>query len=792
MQVLEGIRVVDASSGPVAGMATMVLADFGADVVKIEPPGGDRFRALPAAPLWLRGKRSVTADLHTADGRDRLHDLIRAADVLVVSGPPSRAVRWGVDAVAAAALNPRLVHCAVTGWGPAGPLAEVPGYEAAVAARSGRMLAFERQLRRGGPVFAAVPIGGHVAAHGAVQGITAALLARCRGAGFQRVETSLLQGFLPFDLVELLLVEMAERSGVEAPNILMTGGDMPTLNYHPVRCADGRWIQLGNLLEHLLYAYFDAIDILGDLLADDRLTGPPATWTPEAVEVARDLMLTRMLERPADEWMEIFRANGNVAAEPYLTTTEGLEHVDIVGAGDIVTLADRVHGPVRTIGAIAELTATPAVVGTPAPAAGADTATVPAEWSAARADPLPTGTDPPPAGQPLDGVTIVDLATIIAAPIATVMLADLGARVIKVEPVDGDPYRHLIAGGTVAAKTTAGKESIAVDLKQPDGRRIAMELCATADVVVNNWRPGVAERLGLGEGDVRAANPDVIWVAVTGYGRHSAAARRPATHPCAGAAAGGAGYQAGAAVGAPCATLDDVREIARQLIRANESNPDPNSGVVAAGATLLALLARERFGGGQAVYVNMLLANLYANADDAVAYAGRPPRPTPDPELYGLGAGYRLYPTADGWLFLAATTDDEWRRCAEVLGTTATDEQAIAAALATAPAADWERRLVGAGVAGVCADAASPGRCWAHDEQVLVNGFTPECTHTRFGVHRRWGPVVLVDGGPPSLPPGVLSGEQTDALLAGIGRSPTDIAALRAAHVVDSEPVAWT
>src|SRR6185312_16329368 len=143
--------------------------------------------------------------------------LVAAADVLVVGGPPSRAARWGVDADAATALSPRLIHCSLTGWGPNGPLAEVPGYEAAVAARSGRMLAFERQLRRGGPVFTAVGVAGHVAAHGAVQGILAALVARCRGAGAQRVETSLLQGLLPFDLVELLLIEVAERSGMEPP-----------------------------------------------------------------------------------------------------------------------------------------------------------------------------------------------------------------------------------------------------------------------------------------------------------------------------------------------------------------------------------------------------------------------------------------------------------------------------------------------------------------------------------------------------------------------------------------------
>jgi crotonobetainyl-CoA:carnitine CoA-transferase CaiB-like acyl-CoA transferase len=806
-QVLEGIRVVDVTSGPVGGIATMVLADFGADVAKVEPPGGDRLRALAASPLWLRGKRSVTADLATDAGRADVRSLVEAADVLVVSGPLSRARRWGLDADAALAVQRDLVHCSITGWGPRGPLAEVPGYEAAVAARSGRMMAFHRQLRRGGPVFTAVPVAGHVAAHGAVQGIAAALLARARGGGGQRVETSLLQGLMPFDLVELLLVEMSERSGLEAPDITAAGGDLPTLNYHPVRTADGRWIQCGNLLEHLLMAFLDATDLLGELLADDRFTAPPGTWDEATVDAARNMILIRLQERSADEWMEAFRANGHVAAEPFLTTAEALWHPDIVAAGDVVTIDDPVHGPVRTLGPIADLTATPAVIGRPAPRPGEHDGT--RVFGARPPRTKHSGATKHSGGRPLDGVTVVEFATIIAAPLATTMLADLGARVIKVELIDGDPYRHLIAGGTPVAKTSAGKESICIDLKHDDGRRIAFELASAADVVVHNARPGVPERLGLGDEQLRAANPQLVWVSVTGYGRHSAAAGRPSTHPCAGAATGGAAFQAGPALTAPCDTLDDVREISRQLMRANESNPDPNTAVVAAAAVTLALLARERFGVGQAVYVNMLAANMYANADDALAYAGKPERVTIDDELHGPAALYRLYRAGEGWLFLAAGSDAEWTRVTEVLerpdlladprfGTVAdraTHDAELAAELADSlgkrSAADWESRFTAAGVAGVCADASTPGPFFAHDDQVLANGFTPECTHVRFGPYRRWGPVVRVNGGPPTLGPGVLAGEQTDEILAGLGRTPEEIAALRAARVVGSEPVEW-
>ena len=505
--------------------------------------------------------------------------------------------------------------------------------------------------------------------------------------------------------------------------------------------------------------------------------------------------------------MDVFRTNGNVAAEPYLTTAEALDHPDLVLGGDIVTIDDAVHGPVRTIGPIAELTATPAVIGRGAPLPGEHTTEVLGE---PRFVPGAPGTGGPPPQRPLDGITVIEFATIIAAPLSTSMLADLGARVIKVETIDGDPYRHLIAGGTPTAKTTAGKSSICLDLKNDDGRRIARELVRTADVVVFNTRPGVAERLGLGEKELRAENAGLVYVSLTGYGRHSPGANRPATHPCAGAASGGAAFQAGSAVTAPCDTLAEVREMSRQLMRANEANPDPNTSAVAAAAVLVALLARERFGIGQAVYVNMIAANMYANADDALAYDGKPVRTPCDDEHLGFGAGYRLYRAADGWVFLAVASDAEWRRCWEAIErpdladdlrfattvTRRTNDAALAAEMAGVlgrrPAHVWEERFIAASVAGMRADATTPGPFFAHDAQVLANDFAPLCTHTRFGTHRRWGAVVNVNGGLDDYGAGVLAGEQTDEILTTLGRSADEIASLRANRVVASEPVAWS
>lgn len=788
---LGGLRIVDLTTGPVGGLATTVLADFGADVVKIEPAGGDRFRELPGSSLWLRGKRSAVFDLADAAERSALRQRLAAADVLVLSGPPSRAAAWGLDADALAVEFPMLVHCQVTAWGRSGPLAELPGYESLVSARFGRCQTFARQLRGDAPGFAALPVAQHLAAMGAVQGIAAALLARERTGRAQRVETSLLQGLLPYDLVELLLVQLVER-GVVDP-IDPSAGDMPTLNYHPVLAADDRWIQCGNLLEHLFLAFLDSLDLLGEMLGEERFQESPHRWDAETVEAARDRILLRVRERTADEWMEIFRANGNVAAEPYLNASEALAHPDLLANGEVVEVADPIRGTVRTIGPIAKLSGSPGRAGECVPSVGEHTEAFRSETRAPVERESSTKRELAP-GRPLEGVRIVDFSTIIAGPLATTMLADLGARVIKVEGLAGDPYRHLLPHGVLAVKTNAGKESIALDAKSEAGRAIVRQLLASADVVVHNYRVGVDERLGIDEATCRALAPDVIWLAARGYGLAGADATRPATHPVIGAAMSGAGFQAGEALSRRCESLEQIRESARQLMRANEANPDPNTSGVIAAAIAIALLARERGGGGQRIDASMLVANAWANADGFVEYAGKPARPRLDAELMGFGPGYRLYPTRDGWICLAISEEAEWLRlanaapCPDLKDAAARTPERLAALFRGRSTEDWESRLWPARVGCVRADGPGPGRSYASDPQLEANRFVVGTTHARFGRMLRWGPLVTVGGHAEHYGPGALSGDATDSILRELGHSPEQIAKLREAGVVASEP----
>ena len=795
---LTDTHVLDLSTGAVGGIATMVLADFGAEVVKVEPLGGDPWRSLAAAPMWLRGKRSVELDV-VAD-RGRLDDLIREADVVVSTDSPAQAQARKLEYSDIRALNESAVFCSITGFGPTGPYAEYPAYEGVVSAKSGRMMSFAGQRLREGPGFAAVPVGSHGASQGAVQGILAALIERQRCGRGQIVETSLLQGLMPFDLLLLLLTQLSEREPEVYPQLFNIGGGMPTLNYHPVMTRDGGWIQLGNLLEHLFYAFMDAAD-LTLLFAEEQWQGGQAEWTPEATEEMRDRILERMQEKTTDEWMEIFRAQGNVAAEPFTPTHDAVENLDMAANGDTVTIEDPGLGPVKQIGPIAHLRETPADVSRPAPAVGEANGF---SWTSRNGD-VPMNTTPngaSPSGKPLDGFTVLEFATIIATPIGVSMLADLGARVIKVEPIGGDPFRGMGGGllrGLLASKTNAAKESICIDLKSAEGQAIVAELIVNADAIVHNYRPGVPDRLGIGYETAKAIKPDIVWVSANGYGPDSPGARRPSAHPIPGAVIGGALFQAGSAMPPQgCETIEEIREASRQLMRANEANPDPNTGVLVASATLLGLYAQRRYGIGQEIYVNMLTANAYANSDDFLQYKGKTPRRQVDGELYGTAPWYRLYEASEGWVFFAALTDDEWSAfCQEaapqLVDAREQDEDTLASALGEvfeqAPAEEWERRLTAVGVGCVQADSGNCGEFFSKDEHVLVNGFSPVANHRRMGDVRRWGPLTKMAGGRDDYGPGVLAGQETDEILAEVGRSVHEIERLRSEGVVWSEPV---
>lgn len=808
-----GLVVLDFSWGMAGGLATAVLADFGAEVVKIEPPDGDPFRSHPAWLAWNRGKKGTVLNLKNLEGREQAHRLAAHADIVLESFRPGVIERLGIGYAKLSAINPRLVYASISGWGQQGPLSHIAGYEGVVAAKSGRMTTFEGQLNRRGPAYAAVQAGSWAASQAAVRGVLAAILRRDTTGRGAWVQTSILQGMIPYDLAGLMLRQFSRQDPKNfPPDALGAMLRLPMLQYIPARTKDGHWLQHANLMDRLFRAYLKAVD-LGWVL-DEELFKDAPVLNPEGREALRDLILSKMQERTLDEWMRVYIADGNIAAEPFRYAIEGMKHKQFVHNHHAVEIADPRVGALKTVGLLARLGDTPGAVGGPAPDLGQHTGEVLRRIDSGSSDSLrmiPNIAYQDVAKAPLEGITIVDLSMVIAGPYGAAMLADLGARVIK---VDATPEREqtISTGGgmtLINLKSYAGKEAIQINLQSLEGQKILHQLVARADVLLHNFRPGVPERLAIDWETCRRINSRLIHLYVGAYGAAGPHSRRPGAHPIPGALLGGALRQAGRAhppfPGQPM-TLDEIKEESRLLMRANEANPDPNTSQAVATSIMLALVARARTGRGQAIEVTMLQANAWANADEAYDYEGRPPAALPDEHCYGINALYRLYEARDGWLFLACPFEHEWQALCDALkrsdwaadarfsSSAARAEhdkelaEAIANVFATQPADDWEQLLTDKGVACVRADR-DVGTFFEEHPQVAANRMTVEVDSPRFGKHLRHGAIVSFSDAVGRFAHGAFPGEHTERLMRELGYTDEQIADLHARRIIHWEEV---
>lgn len=811
-EVLEGIVVLDFSTGWAGSVATMVLSDFGAQVIKIEPPEGDPYRAWPQALLWNRGKKSVILDLRTPEGKERVQALCRHADVVVESFCPGETVALGIDYATLSHQRSDLIYCSITAFGPKGSYARYKPYEGVVAAKSGRYTAFVGQSQREGPSFGAVQVASHGAAMAAVRGILAALVVRDRTGYGQTVETSLLQGITPYDIYNWLIWQMMLKFPDRFPEDPQSDPQRRSgVGYQPIRTRDGQWIQMANLVDRLFRASLESMGLAG-VLDDSRFRTAP-TLMPEEREELRKLIMAKGIEKTLDEWMDIFaRQTSDVAAEPLLTSQQGMSHAQMVHNRHVVELEDPRVGRMKQLGVLASMSETPGSIKGPSPDLGEHTDEVFAQLVG---QPVRRKIKPPthiPA-HPLEGIVVLDLSSVIAGPLATSLVHELGARVIRIETLEGDLLRRNF-DGLGANRLQAGAENISVNLRTTEGQEIFRKLAAKADVVVHNMRPGAPERLGVGYKQVREINPRIIYVYASGYGDSGPHSDRPAMHPIGGAVAGGALAQLGRG-GLPdpdvSMTMEEVLEVSRRISRANEVNPDPNSAMVISAAILLGIYARERFGISQYILTTMLGANAYANSDDFFSYDGKPERGIPDAEGYGLNALYRLYQARKGWVFLACLFDEEWMALCRAIGRvdllddprfgTASGRkqnddaliQELEQVFATRDAREWESTMAAAEVACVETEESGMFHFFSQDPHVAENGFIAAAENLRIGRYWRYGPVVNFSLTPSRVGPGPLRGQHTKSILRELGYSAQLIQDLYGRHVVDWEPqTRWT
>jgi crotonobetainyl-CoA:carnitine CoA-transferase CaiB-like acyl-CoA transferase len=383
---------------------------------------------------------------------------------------------------------------------------------------------------------------------------------------------------------------------------------------------------------------------------------------------------------------------------------------------------------------------------------------------------------------PLEGVRVLDLTSMISGPVATMMLADQGADVIKIEPLNGDLVRHMgpNRGGLTATfvSSNRSKRSLAVDLKTQAGMAVLERLVPTADVFVQNFRPGAIERMGLGEEAVRALKPDIIFVSISGFGETGPYAHKRVYDPVIQALSGLADIQKDRASGRP--------KMVRTII------PDKTTAVTAAQAITAALFARERSGEGQHVKLAMLdtmVAYLWPEGMTGYTFVGREVKSARAQLAQDL-----IFETADGFITAGAVSDVEWQgMCRALEREEWLDDERFATAhsrvmhvvdrlkmtaevLKTRSSAEWLERLDAEGVP--TAPVLSREDVLDH-EQITINEMIEEFDDPVVGRYRQPRPAARFSETPARVRRSAPRlGEHTREVLTGTGFSDAEINAL--------------
>ena len=396
---------------------------------------------------------------------------------------------------------------------------------------------------------------------------------------------------------------------------------------------------------------------------------------------------------------------------------------------------------------------------------------------------------------PLDGVRVIDLTAMISGPLGAMILADQGADVIKVEaPGIGDHSRHVATrrGGFSASflNNNRNKRSIALDLKHPDGLAALKRMIAGADAVMQNFRPGVVERLGIGYQDACAIRPGIIYASITGFGETGPYAGKPVFDPLIQSLSGLTTVQAGSDQRRPA--------LVRTIL------PDKLTGVTIAQAISAALFARERTGQGQHIRLSMLdtvIAFLWSSDMGGNTFVGDEVEAETAQSFIDL-----IYQTADGYISVAAFRRADWVKLAQACERPEwiddprflTSEgleihkperlEMTQQALLHRTSADWIARLDAHDVP--CAPVLTRREMTSHP-QVVENGIIVETDHPQAGRLRQSRNPARFEGTPAEhRSGGPALGGNTRAVLAEIGYAPAEIDVLIASGAAAAEPKA--
>jgi crotonobetainyl-CoA:carnitine CoA-transferase CaiB-like acyl-CoA transferase len=634
--------------------------------------------------------------------------------------------------------NPELIYCHLPAFGSTGPHARRYPDDSLVAAVSG--LLGSQWSHRDGGVHLVIPIASYGAAFLASSSIAAALCEREQSGKGQKIEVSWLAGAFA----------------------MQTGSVM----YHPdmFRLFSGRMNPLGPIPVYRLYKAQDDWLFIAcgnptfwnkfalalerpEWVADTRYERAPWGIAPEHRDDLAEQIAAIIATKSREEWLRILH-DSDVPCAPVTSRQEFIEHRQTIHNGMRVELEDPRLGATVQMGVPLRLYETPGQIKGPAPRLGQHTKDIEARIFSPSSPVSSLKSQVPGPSSPLQGVVVLDFASYIAGTLGPMILAQLGATVIKVESLQGDAFRSF---GFGFLGWNQGKRGLAVNLNSAEGRTVVYDLVQKADVVVENLRPGATKRYGIDYPTLSRLNPKLIYATVTAFGSSGPDHDYPGFDPLLQSRSGIMRAQGGH--GHPPFYLTcGICDYAAALLTAY--------GVTAA------LYARKRTGKGQHVETSLLNASMAVQSGNFISYPGRPDMENGAPDLWGTNAVYRIYPTADSSLFLAVVEPGHWGRLCEALNNPdllrrynlaqAQQEpvegvvgQMLAAVFAGKTTVEWLTQLDSAGVPCAPVLALPP---LFNDEHVAANELLTTHVHPQWGEVRQTGILTKFSRTPAVLP----------------------------------------
>jgi crotonobetainyl-CoA:carnitine CoA-transferase CaiB-like acyl-CoA transferase len=723
------LKVLDFGTGMAPAIVTRCFVDLGSEVIRIEPPSGDPFyQKYPAYETWHRGKvkRSIR---DTSEAQ--LADWVANADVCVTGGEDFPGLDRSSDPQKLAQRNAGLVVLSITAYPEAMPQSKGAAAEILVQARSG--LCFEHYTDR--PLRMSFEPCNYGAALQGLAGTFGALYERERSGRGQFVRTSLFEGALTYGCS--FWSEASKPSA--AFNFAVPKDPWPLI----FRCKDDQYVHL------IMGSAGSKAKLYGILGIDDPTVDVNDSGVPRLDTVRLD--------------MKKFFGDIELLA-PYIRKRESGELLQALWNAGMA--ADLVQPP----GACWD---DPQVQHNAIVRRDPDGRRFVSGYPVSTTfSPAPRSQLPPPGARPLSGIRVVDFGTFVAGPFASVILGDLGADVIKVEAFAKDPNRNVFRSYTTGNR---GKRAVMLDLKTADGREIAQRLCVRADVVTNNFRTGVAARLGIDARTLHHMKPELIVLESAAYGASGPKAER-AGFDLAFQAFCGHEYRAGGKGNTPLWNRSTL--------------VDYTGGLLGAISVLNSLLVRARTGAGTELNAPLLNAGVFLISEliqrPDGSFEGAPQL---NHDQTGFHPAEQMYQTADGWVAIAAGDAQSAKQLAAALDLHAAlpadfsvwgdaEAELIAAALRprkTRPVLDLLERA-GIWAEQCCRNAAHRT---LNDPTLVEAGTVHVSEHAEFGTVREIGQLYRFSRSPSGPQTHTAQpGEHTRAVLAELGYNADAIADL--------------